>query len=94
MADRGNPSRVKIEVVEIQGAGECSYGHRVGDSFVVEANESVPGLCGWAFNSIMPFLTVLRFGGELPWEEDKDTALVCCPDPANPVVFRLTRLSG
>lgn len=84
-----NSHKVNIEIVEIQGSGGCSYGHKVGDRFEVQANEQPAGLCAWAFNSIFPFLTVLRFGGSLPWEEEGE-AKVCCPDPTNPVVFKLS----
>jgi hypothetical protein len=35
---------------------------------------------------------VLRFGGELPWEEDRDTAHVACPDPLNPLIMELRRI--
>lgn len=37
---------------------------------------------------MLPFLQPLRFGGSFPWEEAGE-AVVCCPDPHNPVVFRL-----
>ncbi len=82
---------VTIKVKEILGKGECSYGLKPGDSWMVTGEEIPPRMCAWAFQAIFPFLTVLRFGGEFPWEEDKDTAVVCCPDPHNPVVFELRR---
>lgn len=83
---------IEIKVVKILEKGVCSYGHKTGDVFVVEANEQPFGLCAWAFNSIFPFLTVLRFGGDFPWEEEAGKAVACCPDPHNPVVFELRRL--
>jgi uncharacterized repeat protein (TIGR04076 family) len=82
---------VTIRVREIQGGGSCSFGIRPGDSWVVSGEETPPEFCAWALQAIFPFLTVLRFGGEFPWEEDKDTAVVCCPDPHNSVVFELRR---
>ena len=51
------------------------------------------GVCTWALSAIAPFLATLRFGGVLPWESDPDRTVVCCPDPANPVVFELRRVS-
>jgi len=83
--------KVKITVKEIQGTGVCSYGIKPGDSWIVTSEESPGGFCTWALQAIFPFLTVLRFGGQFPWERDKDTAVVCCPDPHNPVVFELRR---
>ena len=79
---------VTIEIVEIQGAGECSIGHAVGDAWVVDSALVPEGICGWAYAAMLPFLQPLRFGGSFPWEAAGE-ALVCCPDPANPVVFRL-----
>lgn len=80
---------VSIEVVEIQGTGVCSIGLQVGDRWVVDSALVPPGMCGWAYAAILPFLQPLRFGGSFPWEAQGE-ALVCCPDPANPVVFRLS----
>lgn len=80
---------VKIEVVQIQGTGLCSVGHSVGDEWTVSSALVPAGICGWAYAALLPFLQPLRFGGAFPWEEAGE-ALVCCPDPANPVVFKLT----
>ncbi len=81
-------TRVTIEIIEIQGTGACSVGHQEGDTWVVDSALVPHGICGWAYAAIAPFLQPLRFGGSFPWEEAGE-ALVCCPDPANPVVFRL-----
>jgi uncharacterized repeat protein (TIGR04076 family) len=69
-----------------EGEGRCYYGHRVGEEF--EIGEVCPKMCAWAFQSLFPFATALRFGGRLPWEEP-GTARVSCPDPDNTVVFEL-----
>jgi uncharacterized repeat protein (TIGR04076 family) len=45
-----------------------------------------------AFGALLPIQRVLRYGGEFPWEKDKDVTLVACPDVENPVVFKLRRL--
>ncbi|MCX8006745.1 MAG: TIGR04076 family protein [Coriobacteriia bacterium] len=82
-------ARVRIEIVEILGRGTCSIGLRVGDEWVVDSALVPAGMCGWAYAAMLPFLQPLRFGGSFPWEEEGE-ARVCCPDPANPVVFRLT----
>jgi uncharacterized repeat protein (TIGR04076 family) len=84
--------RVRIEIVEILGSGRCTIGLELGDAWVVDSPRVPAGICMWAWASITPFLTPLRFGGSLPWEDDAMTARVCCPDPANPVVFRLSVL--
>ena len=70
--------------------GNCEAGHNVGDEFII-GQHTPCGMCAWAFCSVIPFAEVLQFGGSFPWEEDTDTSIVACPDPANPVVFELTR---
>lgn len=82
---------VVIEIIDIQGAGVCTYGHKVGDRFKLEPDDEAPGLCAWAYNSIFPAVMTLRYGGSFPWEGEKGTAKVCCPDPANPVVFKISK---
>ncbi|MDP7420687.1 MAG: TIGR04076 family protein [bacterium] len=84
--------RVLVTVKDVMGSGKTSCGYRVGNTWTVTGHETIEGFCGWAFAAMLPFLTVLRFGGSFPWEPDEDTALVCCPDPHNPVVFELRRL--
>ena len=83
------PKGIIIEVTEIRGGGRCSYGLKVGDRF--EAREEGADFCVWAHQALFPFITALKFGGTLPWEEDPDFAFACCPDPHNTVVFKLTR---
>ena len=46
-------------------------------------------MCAWAHYTLFPFAQALAFGGNFPWEKEPGTALVACPDPDNPVVFKL-----
>ncbi len=81
-------SQVCARVVSQEG--RCVAGHKVGDEFTV-GDLTPGGLCSYAFQAIWPFVTVLQFGGALPWESDPDKATVACPDAENPVVFELRR---
>ena len=73
----------------ISQKGTCTAEHKVGDEFVI--GESTPsGMCSWAFYTVFPFATVMRFGGAFPWEKD-GKARVVCPDSTSPVVFELRR---
>ena len=88
MADAsGRP--VRAEIVEIMGAGTCPSGLEVGRAWLIADGLCPEGMCGWAFNSMLPFLATLRFGGRFPWRPEPE-ARICCPDADNPVVFRLT----
>ncbi|MDI6716003.1 MAG: TIGR04076 family protein [Actinomycetota bacterium] len=84
-------SKVKITVTNILGKGTCPAYLKVGDSWEVHSEILPERFCSWAFQSIYPFITVLRFGGSFPWGDKENEISVCCPDPANPVVFRLER---
>lgn len=81
----------EVSIRVISQKGKCEAGHKVGDKFRI-ADKTPSGMCAWAFYSIFPFVSALQFGGSFPWEEDKDTTTVACPDPTNPVVFELKRL--
>jgi uncharacterized repeat protein (TIGR04076 family) len=80
---------VAITVEQVQGKGICPLGLKKGDRFEMDYRTPA-GFCCWALQAILPFVAVVRFDGELPWEE-KGSARACCPDPDNPVVFRIER---
>ena len=77
----------------ISQKGTCDAGHKVGDEFII-GQQTPPNLCSWAFYSLFPFAEVLQFDGSFPWEQDRNTTTVACPDPINPVVFELKRSSS
>uniref|UniRef100_A0A7C4U465 TIGR04076 family protein n=1 Tax=Caldisericum exile TaxID=693075 RepID=A0A7C4U465_9BACT len=83
--------KIKIKVVEVRGI--CTANLKVGDEFEIDSNgQPVPiNFCGWAFVTLWPFITPLRYGGTLPWERDPNKAYVSCPDPYNTVVFEICR---
>jgi uncharacterized repeat protein (TIGR04076 family) len=88
MAD-SEGKRVRVEIVDIMGSGECPSGFEVGRSWVVADSVVPEGMCAWAYNAISPFITALRCDGRFPWRDDP-VARVCCPDADNPVVFLLS----
>ncbi len=79
-----------IKATIVSQKGICEAGHKKGDEFII--GQTTPkGMCAWAHYTLFPFAQALAFGGSFPWEKEEGTALVCCPDPDNPVVFKLTR---
>ena len=78
-----------IEVVDILEAGICNYGHEIGDKF--EYPKERGKICSAAFHAIYPYALGINMGACFPWEEDKESITVCCPDYKNPVVFKITR---
>lgn len=78
---------VKIKII----AGECHGGHHVlGQEFLVERTTPA-GLCLGAWNAIAPYVSVLRFGGNFPWEKEAGVAKIHCPDPEG-ITIELTRI--
>lgn len=85
--------RVIARVAELRaqpGANPCKL-YKVGDEFDLSEPSQRGKVCRWAHNSMLPFVTVLEFGGTFPWSKDPDRAHVSCPDPDNVVVFELRR---
>ena len=91
-----NPAKVVLKITSVQGT--CVAGHKAGEEFDLSKEFKLghsgngTALCPSAFYAAFPNWRVLRFGGEFPWEEEKDTAHVACPDPLNPVHMELRRV--
>ncbi len=81
----------KVIAKVISPKGTCVAGHKVGDEFVI-GDLTPPGFCSWAFYTVFPFASTIQYNGYFPWEEDPEKAIVACPDPANPVVFQLSKV--
>lgn len=78
---------LKAEVLDVKG--ECSAGHRKGDTFTLGCYDS-GGLCGFFYHDVFPSLSVMQFGGKYPWAS-RDELVVECPDRQNAVVMRIFR---
>ena len=91
-----NPFPVILKIISVKG--KCNANHQVGQEFDLSKEfklgitEDGKALCPSAFYAAFPYWRALRFGGELPWEEDKDLAHVACPDPFNPLIMELRRV--
>jgi uncharacterized repeat protein (TIGR04076 family) len=46
-------------------------------------------ICMWATAAIFPVVQVLKYGGCFPFGDDPRSAVACCPDPVNTVVFKM-----
>jgi uncharacterized repeat protein (TIGR04076 family) len=83
---------IKVTVTSVKG--KCSLGHKVGDEFVFKGGIAPGGLCTEGMLTVIPAARTLMYGGIHFWEEDPDAISVCCPDPANPVVFEIRRMKS
>jgi uncharacterized repeat protein (TIGR04076 family) len=85
--------RMDVELEVISQKGYCGQQHKPGDKWVIKG-KTPEGICISAFCSMMPFLNVMRYAGKdsFPFSKNPDEVNFACPDPANPVVFRLRRV--
>jgi uncharacterized repeat protein (TIGR04076 family) len=82
-------------ITDIKGEGHA--GHKVGEEIdltIFSADGPIKGikLCPFFLNSLFPYLCVLGFGGEFPWEENPNVFVADCPDPVNRVTIRIERI--
>lgn len=80
----------EVKATVISQEGHCDASHKVGDSFII--GDTTPcGLCAHAYQAIFPFAMGYRYDAKYRWDENPFSTTLCCPDPDNPVIFRLTR---
>ena len=79
----------KLVITVVDQKGTCAAGHKKGQQFIYEGK--LPDMCPSAWYAIYPYLRILQFGGNLPWEKESE-AYIACPDHKNPVVFKLVRV--
>jgi len=89
-AEQDQGYTVIAEVIKQEGT--CAAGHRAGDRILFDGRKISGDLCLHALYSFLPKVFAMRYGAEFPWLEDQDAALHACPDPCNPVVFRIQRV--
>ncbi len=88
MAEEREAPRISLEIVSQKG--QCAFGHKVGQVFDV-SGATPEGLCPSACHSAYPAIYAIKFGGQFPWEKEKGTAHIACPDPENPMVMKIRR---
>jgi len=73
--------------------GTCQGGfHQIGDTFTVD-HTTPAGMCLGAWNTVAPYVSSLLFGADFPWEREKGTATIHCPDPKG-LTLELKRVNG
>ncbi|KPV64877.1 MAG: hypothetical protein AOA65_0723 [Candidatus Bathyarchaeota archaeon BA1] len=71
------PSKLVGTIINVKV--HCSAGHKVGEQIELslwdpdkEVARRAPDLCAFFYDMVFPYLATLQFGGEFPWETDKD----------------------
>ena len=83
--------RYEVLVKVVSQKGTCVQEHKVGEEWVLKT-KTPEGICFSAFQTLLPEIRVLMFGGSVPWSDDQDRVTIACCDAENPVVFVLRRL--
>ena len=91
------PCKLVGTIISVKG--HCSAGHTVGEQHELslwsqdtDAARRAPNLCAFFYDMTFPYLAVLQFGGEFPWQENKDTFQISCPDTTNQVTIEIKRI--
>lgn len=65
--------------------------HKIGDTVVFTEKGTSNKICIHALYSMLPKVFAMMYGARFPWQQNSDEAVHACPDPANPVVFKISR---
>ena len=88
----GTGYKVRVTIVDVI-KGKCPQGFKVGDSWLIERNITPTNFCMNAFcQAVYPSVRTFRYGGEHPWDKDKDVTTVICPDKHAQLVYEVRRL--
>ena len=82
--------KVTIEVIDIQGTGECSMDQKVGDTYSYPEDRGK--MCPSSFYVLYPWIMVMLSGGSFTDEGDgSDFMTTGCPDYRHQVVYKISR---
>lgn len=84
-----NKKKIFIKIIEIRG--RCMKGLKRGQIFKMNLGD-YPQICPAAFDELYPYISILRYGGSIPWSKEKDSCLVQCSDHLNIVTYELSRM--
>lgn len=66
--------------------------YKDGQEYILD-NPSMPeGFCGSAWQTIYPNVRTIFYGGDLPFFDEKGTAVTFCADGMRPVLFKVERI--
>lgn len=64
-----------------------------GQEFIVREDGNQPeGFCSPAWVAIYRMVSLLAYGGNLPYYKEKGVVISCCTDGLRPVIFKLERV--
>jgi len=83
------------KIIDIKG--KCHAGHKVGEEVeltIFGGDKPSAGikLCPFFLHDLFPYLCVMQFGGQFPWETDSNVFVASCPDIKNGVTIKIERI--
>ena len=81
--------KIRITLIDQKGTVGCHRGHKIGDSYDFDTERG--NLCPMAMHVAFPYVDILRYGGNIPGQEE-GTAVFACPDVDTLNVFKIERV--
>lgn len=81
--------RIKITLIDRVGKVGCHRGHKIGDSFDFDQDRGK--LCPMVLHVGLPYIDILRYGGEPPKARDGQIKF-SCPDADTLNIFKIERI--
>lgn len=78
--------KIRITLIDQKGTMGCHRGHKVGDSYDFDTERGM--LCPMAMHVAFLYVDILRYGGEIPGQEN-GTAVFSCPDVDTLNIFKI-----
>lgn len=78
--------KIRITLIDQKGTMGCHRGHKIGDSYDFDTERGM--LCPMAMHVAFPYVDILRYGGEIPGQEN-GTAVFSCPDVDTLNIFKI-----
>jgi len=85
-----NNTKIIVTVTGLKG--NCSAGHKIGDTFEISCHNT-GGLCGFFYHNIFPNLQTYQYSGKLPWWSEDNILRLQCPDPHNLLTIKIEKKS-
>lgn len=72
--------------------GKCPQEFKTGDCWTITDGKTPANFCASAFHTLYPTLHMLQMDGANPWVEDKNLAVIACPEAINRATYELRRV--
>lgn len=82
--------KIQITLIDRKGPKGCHRGHRVGDSYDFDTERGK--ICPMAMHVAFVYADILRYGGQIPGNEE-NTRVFVCPDVDTLNVWKIEKIA-